>query len=477
MSATYNDNYTKMLDAKMNDWGLERIYEIEDDIEKLEENEEKIIEYLNNIRYSFPLGVALRRYICTKFGVKTEDGYEVTLSDEKSYTLKDFQSDDYDLQNDNIKEYIEIFQFINEKFNTDENGNLSLVIPKPEIRRLLRSTTYCLRSKMFLLSFALHMNNKEMEKFLTDVLAEQTYNYRDPEEIVAMFCQSDERINTYPDYLRIKAKFSEAVKKNPIENNSQKENYTAFARTSFENEIKTEEELIAFFISNIPNFARYSQTAYNEFMILYHKALKKTKFQLLSNDEYLSGEDASTPEKLEQQKERIDRAIGLQDTKNSEQLAKAMMYFYPRANSKRNKDGKNIISNDFISISNGEAGQKSKKIQTTTLPKEITMNMLVSDRLDDLIRQIKPVTRKDLVFMRFYVFSLDLIDKGSYLQSDYMDFIDECNSMLVRCGMSRLYPANRFENLILLSLLSSNPFEMFENIIEYSFINEPEFEG
>lgn len=277
MSATYNDNYTKMLDAKMNDWGLERIYEIEDNIEKLEENEEEIIKYLNNIRYSLPLGIALRRYICTKFGEKTENCYKVTLSDEKSYTLKDFQSDDYDLQNDDIKEYIEIFQLINEKYNTDESGNLSLEISKPEIKRLLRLTTYCLRSKMFLLSFALHMNNKEMEKFLTDVLSEQTYNYRDPEEIIAMFCQSDERINTYPDYLRIKAKFSEAVKKNPIENNSQNGNYTAFARTSFENEIKTEEELIAFLISNIPNFAGFSQTAYNEFMILYHKALKKNK--------------------------------------------------------------------------------------------------------------------------------------------------------------------------------------------------------
>ena len=477
MSATYNDNYTKMLDAKMNDWGLERIYEIEDNIEKLEENEEEIIKYLNNIRYSLPLGIALRRYICTKFGIKTKDGYKVTMANGKTYVLKDFQSDDYDLQNDDIKEYIEIFQSINEKYNTDNNDNLSLEIPKPEIRRLLRSTTYCLRSKMFLLSFALHMNNKEMEKFLTDVLAEQTYNYRDPEEIIALFCQSDENINSYPDYLRIKAKFSEAVKESSIVNNSQKENYTAFARASFENEIKTEEELIEFLVSNIPNFAGYSKTAYNEFMILYHKALKKTKIQLLSNDEYLIGDDASTPEKQAQQKERIDRAIGLQNVENSEQLAKAMMYFYPRANSKRNKDGKDIISNDFISISNGETGQKSKKVQTTTLPKEITMNMLVSDRLDDLRKQIKPVTRKDLVFMRFYVFSLDLIDKGSYLQSDYRDFIDECNSMLVRCGMSRLYPANRFENLVLLSLLSSNPFEMFENIIEYSFINEPEFEG
>ena len=447
MSTTYNDNYTKMLDAKMNDWGLERIYEIEDNIEKLEENEEEIIKYLNNIRYSLPLGIALRRYICTKFGIKTKDGYKVTLSDEMSYILKDFQSDDYDLQNDDIKEYFEIFQFINKKYNTDASDNLSLEIPKPEIRRLLRSTTYCLRSKMFLLSFALHMNNKEMEKFLTDVLAEQTYNYRDPEEIIAMFCQSDERINTYPDYLRIKAKFSEAVKKNPIENNSQKEDYTAFARVSFENEIKNEEELIAFLISNIPNFAGYSQTIYNEFVILYNKVLEKSKLQSLSNDEYLVSDDATTYDKRSEQKERIDRAIRLQKVKNTEQLAKAMLQFLPRASSKRIRNDKVIVSNDFISISNGEAGQKSKKIQTTTLPKEITMNMLVSDRLDDLIRQIKPVTRKDLVFMRFYVFSLDLIDKGSYLQSDYRDFIDECNSMLVRCGMSRLYPANRFENL------------------------------
>ena len=75
----------------------------------------------------------------------------------------------------------------------------------------------------------------------------------------------------------------------------------------------------------------------------------------------------------------------MQDTKNSEQLAKAMMYFYPRANSKRNKNGKNIISNDFISISNGEAGQKSKKVQTTTLPKEITINMLVSEVITGIL--------------------------------------------------------------------------------------------
>ena len=222
--------------------------------------------------------------------------------------------------------------------------------------------------------------------------------------------------------------------------------------TSFENSIKTEDDLVDFLVINIPNFAGYSQTAYNEFMILYDKAIKKSKLPNINGGTY-----------------------ELVQVTNSEQLARAMYEFVPRVTYKRQKNNKTIYSNDFIPISNGEAGQKSKKIQTTALPKEITMNMLVSDRLEDLRKERKPVTRKDLVFMKFYVFSRESEEKGSYTSSDYLDFIDECNAMLVRCGMSRLYPANRFENLIMLSLLSSIPFEMFENIIEYSFMNEAEF--
>lgn len=452
MSETYKDNYTQMLETKMNDWGLDKIYEIEDNITSIEKNEAEIIEYLRDIRYSMPLGTALRRYICNKYGKKQDDKYYVELQDGKKYVLKDIKADDYDLQNDDIKEYIEIFQSINTKYNSSEDGSLFLEIPKPEIRRLLRSTTYCVRSKMFLISFALHMNSDEMRKFLTDVLAEQTYNYRDPEEIIAFYCQSNEKINSYGHFLRLQKMFNEAVKASEPNLDKPINNYTEYAKTSFENSINSENELIEFLVANIPNFAGYSQTAYNEFMILYEKAKKKSKIYQITDESH----------KLIQ----VD---------NSEQLAKAMLEFVPRATYKREKDDKTIYSNDFIPVSNGEAGQKSKKTQTTTLPKEITMNMLVSDRLEDLRKGKKPVARKDLVFMKFYVFTRDLDKKKRYSQDDYLDFIDECNAMLMRCGMSRLYPANRFENLILLSLLSSKPFDMFGNIIEYSFFNEPEF--
>lgn len=477
MSKSFDDNYTRILDAKISDWGLDKIYEIEDNITNFEKTEVEIIDYLKDIRCSMPIGLALRRYICTKFGVGTDNGFLVELENGNIFQLKDFREDDYDLQTDDINKYIDIFQRINGEYNTDKKTKtIVLVIPKAEIRRLFRSTTYCQRSKMFLLSFALHMNANETEKFLTDVLAEQTYNYRDPDEIIAYYCQSNNSVNSYVDYLRIKDKFAEAVRQSNPEDETEKENYTYFAQSKFEKEIKTEEELISFLVDNIPNFKGYSQTAYNEFMILFNKALEKSKIQSLSNDEYLLGNELTTKQKREEQEDRINKAIELRPTRNTEQLAKAMLQFIPRATSKRMRNEKVIISNDFINIKNGEAGQLNKKPQTTMLPKEITMNMLVSDRLDDLISEKKPVTRKDLVFLKFYIFSLDIAEQEEYKQCDYIDFIDECNDMLLRCGMSRLYPANRFENLILLSLLSSNPFEMFENIVEYSFINEPKCE-
>lgn len=468
--------YTEIITGKMNDWGLEKIYEIEDDLNELENKAPEIVSYLSDIHYSMPLGLALRRLICEKYS----DNYDETSRvysfsfGKKSFMTKDYRAyaeGEYDIEKDELDEYIEIFNIINQTYNKTNEGTLVLEISKAEVRRQLKSTGGCLRKKMFLLSFALHMDNSETSKFLTDVLAEQTYNYREPEEIIALFCQSHERFNNYNDYLRL----CDLYKNKSVDVDDSKEktqNYTVFAQRTVNSEIESEEELIEFLLANVQNFHLYSETAYNEFMILYDKAISNSKYQSLSNNEYIEPTDVSMSERAE----RIKKAIALTQVTNPEQLAGEILQCIPRASSERIKDGKKIISNDFINIYNGESGQKNKKVKTTSLPKKITMNLPISDRLWDLIRKTKPVERKDLVFMKFYVFSKYLETKDEYSTTDYFVFMDECNDMLVRCGMSRLYPGNRFENLVMLSLLASNPYEMFENIIEYSFMNEPKFE-
>lgn len=471
--SVFRDGYTSWLNAKMDEW-TEKIYDMEDDISSFEENEVKLIEYLRDVCCSLPIGLALRRYICSKYCIydSEADNYSIELSGGKKLTLSNYLNDNYDVKTTDVNEFAEIFLEINNKYNTAPDGSLLLKLSKAESKRFIKSETVCRRDTMFFISFALHMDADDMHKFLTDVLAEQTYNMRKPDEIIAYFCQSHDAYNSYSKYLELCEKYK-SLKGN--DDSQKKQYFTMFAKTYMETQIETEDELLSFLQSNKINFEGASQTAYNEFMLLFDKALKKSKKQALSNDEYVDPSTATTQEQRLQRIERLNQARELHAVTNTEQLAKLMLQCIPRATwEKTNKDGKNIVTNDFIPIYNGEAGQASKKIQTTTLPKEITMNLLMKDRLDDLIKKEKAVERKDLVFLKFYVFSLELQESDhDYSAKDYGIFMDECNDMLLRCGMSRLYPANRFENLILLSLLSSNPFEMFENIIEASFFNEP----
>lgn len=473
MAYTFHDGFTERLISKMSDFE-EMIYDIEDGISSLADNEAAIIDYLKDIRCSMPIGMALRRYLCSKFSEGySEDAQTVTfrLEDGRTVTVKNYTAEDYDILEDDVKEYTDLCVYLNEKYNRNDQGEVTLGITKAEFRRLIRSTTVCLRSKMFLLSFALHMNAEEMTKFLTDVLAEQSYNYRNPDEIIAYFCHTHEDVNNYCDFLRIKEAYE---KSQPVSNGAEKDNYTRYAQIVMTVQVSNEQDLLRFLQDNSANFKGYSQTAYREFMKLCDAAMGKTEIQLFSNDEHLTASEITTAEQRKEREDRINQSIMLQKVKNTEQLARRMLQCIPRATTEKIKsDGKKVVTNDFIPIYNGEGGTNSKKVQTTTLPKEITMNLLMKDRLDDLIRQIKPVDRKDLVFLKFFLLSLDLQKKEEYSALDYRVFMDECNDMLVRCGMSKLYPANRFENLILISLVSSNPFEMFEDIIEASFFNEP----
>lgn len=482
MNKSFNDNHTEWLNTKMTEYE-EKIYEMEDDMASFEENETAIVNYLNDIHFSMPLGLALRRYLCTKYAeCDPQNKVYIFNFDDKKIIVNDYQREDYDITNDELSEYSDIFIKIDNRYNSVD-GEVSLTgFTKAEARRMLKLDTSCTRDKMFLISFALHMNADEMHKFLTDILAEQTYNFRNPNEVIAFFCQTHNEYNSFSSYEQIKEGFKELSKSNSVVQEQPKSEYTKFANAKLKDEIDNVNGLIEFLLSNQGNFNKYSQTAYNEYAKMYFTALDKTKIQPLSNNDYAVFSRMNTVEQRKVVNERINKAICLEQATNSEQLAKEILSFVPRYTKEYERKLKNkeneyvhIVENDFINIYNGERGQKSSKTQTTTLSKEITKNLLMRDRLEALINRKKSVQRKDLVFMKFYLLSLDMAEKEEFTTNDYWTYIDECNDMLMRCGFSRLYPGNRFENLILLSLLSSKPYEMFENILEYSFFNEPEF--
>lgn len=483
MNNTFNDGLTSFINLKISDFEG-KIYEMEENIRNPQKNVEEIIEYLKDTNISIFFGKALRRFICNRYGVfdVNTNQYVFDLIEGEEIRTEDYHQEDYDLSKTDVAAFTMLFLAINQKFNTDSDGKLWLNFPKNEAKRLLQAQSPCRRDKMFLVSFALHMDSEETKKFLNDVLAEQTYNFRNPDEIIAFYCQSDEMRNSYQNYCRLKQQYETRVK---VTNHSQKMDtgYTHFAKLKMDTAIENDEQLLQFLTDNSVNFIGFSQTAYEEFTALLNEAKGLTTYQALSNDEHIMDHAVYTKEQYEEKVERINSAIQSRQVMNNEQLAREMLSCIPRysrryvrelTDKQGNKTGETlkVVEHDFIAIRNGERGQEEEK-RTTILPKQITKNLLMSDRLNALEKQRKPVERKDLVFLFFYVYSKRIEKKGSYTAKDYNIFIDECNDMLNRCGMSNLYPANQFENLILLSLLASNPFEMFETIIEYSFFNEP----
>ncbi len=482
MNKSFNDNLTGWLNTKMTEYE-EKIYEMEDDMASFEKNENAILTYLNDIHFSMPLGLALRRYLCTKYAqFDSQKNVYIFNFDDKKIVLSDYKRENYDITKEELAEYADVFIRIDNMYNSEDGKESLTGFTKAEAKRMFKTDSYCTRDKMFFISFALNMNADETHKFLTDILAEQTYNFRNPNEVIAFFCQTHSEYNSFNSFVQIKEKFEALSKDNNCAQKQMKANYTQFAYTQLKEKIDNIDELMEFLLSNQCDFYKYSQTAYDEYAKMYYLALDKTKIQPLSNDDYIVFSRMNTGEQSKSITARINKARCLETATNSEQLAKEILSFVPRytkeyerKSKKKENEYVHIVENDFINIYNGERGQKSKKTQTTTLPKEITKNFLMRDRLEDLINRKKPVQRKDLVFMKFYLLSLDMSEKETFTTRDYWIFIDECNDMLLRCGFSRLYPGNRFENLIMLSLISSKPYEMFENILEYSFFNEPEF--
>jgi hypothetical protein len=68
-------------------------------------------------------------------------------------------------------------------------------------------------------------------EFLTKVLGEQGYNLRNPDEVIAYFCHSREKINNYADFLRIKTEYEKRAARAKVDSKEQT-NYTMFAKAN-----------------------------------------------------------------------------------------------------------------------------------------------------------------------------------------------------------------------------------------------------
>ena len=65
----------------------------------------------------------------------------------------------------------------------------------------------------------------------------------------------------------------------------------------------------------------------------------------------------------------------------------------------------------------------------------------------------------------------DYFENQYYILTDKrrIQFINDCNALLDKCGMARLYPANAFDNLLMIALRGDVPRDIFDEIFYHSF--------
>lgn len=380
------------------------------------------IEYLNDKRNTMNFSFELRRFICKKFGDKTKDNkYICKLKNEKEE--KEIILDSYDVDDLSLKEYEDFILFYGKKNNVS--------ISRADARRWVKDEVSCKRHKLFQISFALEMSIEETNMFLTKILCEQGYNFRNEEEIIYYFCRKNNL-----SYDKAKSLIEVAEK---MDNNKKKEEdiYTKHFKKEVE-VINSEEELLDYIKKNKHNFKGFSKIAKDKFIEALNIALELAKL-----------------------KENYKNM-------NKDKLEQVMLEGFHRTDKKYGKE--------FESV-------KKSRVR------DILDNITKRDKMDAIIKDKRAVTRKDLIFLNFFNRAIlsngedMIIHNGKYgEESKYYfnlaqnnpienmeSFREEMDDILREVGMGELYIPNRFDNCILLSLCYDKPLEYFQDLIEESF--------
>lgn len=276
------------------------------------------------------------------------------------------------------------------------------------------------RETVFILGFGLRMSVEDVSDFLTRVLKEQDFDFRNPEEVILWYCYSkqlgyyraQELLDAYRE-LEPAAEYEDASKI-----------YTGNM------ELDTDEMLmkyLAYLKGNADNPMSEKSQAFQEFMRL----LERTK-QIIAGM-YQKDEDEW----------KRDRKWSASDISAS--------------------DVEKVICSGIPINGMGNL----KKMSASILAKHFSQKRFSRQRITSILKHKLPVERFDLITLEFFIISQEQADEDPFVR--YKNFLDEIQGILQKCGMGELYIVNPYECFLLMCLLTDCPLAVFADIWEKSY--------
>ena len=395
-------------------------------LEQLSSDFKETIKYLNDSKISISLGYEMKRYICENLATgKDEYSNKYIVEIKIKDKIKKFILDNFDDVNCDLEEYALLIVELAKNINIK-------TLRKNTVLDWLKGN--CTRSTVIeKLSFILDMNVNEVSIFLHKVLGERGYNFKDFNEIIYYFCLNNKlKVDEAKELIKYYKRKCEEIKKY---NNESK--HTTTLKEEILN-IKDKEELIEYLIKNNISLNKINNSINTEFKNIY------------------------------------------------EEVIEILQLIYKDINCNRDTVEKLMFSG--IPIKDKISGAYSSIIKNDKINKFLK-NIINRDKVDKIYEGKRQATRKDLIMINFFRFSLlvsgyeelinsekygDLSENLSIIQKkepiqNMLGFRDEMDEILLQNDMGTLYIPNRFDNFILLSLCYQNPYEHFSDVVESTF--------
>ena len=321
------------------------------------------------------------------------------------------------------------------------------------IRRWLHSDSVK-RSTVFLIGFGLNMTDQDVSEFLTKVLKEQDFQFRDATETVFWYCYH----HGYPyskalELLAYHEGASGSAKSAAVThaNSDDDADHTALNYVPEGNDI-------AECVSD-PGFASGQKTFWdsvNGALTLYLSNQNKIKEYLI----YLKNCCKEPQELLFDEFQNLyERAVF--SARNIMQIGGEL---HTESTAYSGAYGiECILCSGMPRTSSGNLTAATK----STLAKQFVKKRMSRQRLSRILRREAPVERFDLITLLFLVFAG--ADEPDEPEMRYLRYVEEGNRMLERCGLMGLYPVNPYESFVLMCLLTEEPLAVYNDVWELSY--------
>lgn len=276
------------------------------------------------------------------------------------------------------------------------------------------------RETVFLLGFGLRMSVEDVSDFLTRVLREQDFDFRNPDEVIYWYCY-------FHHYGFHKAE-------------EYKERYASLT----------------------PN------KDYSKALMVYDGGLCLDTEERLFD--YLAYVKAGTDDPMSEKSRAFQEFLKLYQ--HARQIIAAM---YQKDEEEKGRDkiwtAGDITPSDVEKvICSGIPINKMgnlKKMSASILAKHFSQKRFSRQRITSILNHKIPVERFDLITLEFFIVSQEMEDEDPY--NRYRHFLEEIQPILQDCGMSEIYIVNPYECFLLMCLLTDCPLAVFADIWEMSY--------